>query len=506
MPSLAHTPLSVYLTDEIRRIEALAGERAEPPLMQRAGLVAAELARELIADSRRPILVFAGPGNNGGDAFVVASQLMQWWHRVSVVFAGDPRRLSADARAAFDGWRKASGEVLTAPPASAASLALVVDGLFGIGLQRSLDGTYAQWVDYMNAQAAPVLALDVPSGLHSDSGRVLSRAVRADHTMTFIALKPGLLTLDGPDHCGEVHVADLGLDVEQLVAAQGHTIGHAILAQCLPCRPANSHKGTFGSVGIVGGAPGMSGAALLAGRAALKLGAGRVYVGLLDAAGPRVDALQPELMLREVDEVLGMQELSCLVLGPGLSRSDRVQEIVERGLRASVPAVIDADALNIIGGETLLQDACRQRGAPTLLTPHPAEAARLRQTTTAEIQADRVGAARALAQQYRALVALKGVGTVITAPDRRFFINTSGNPGLAAAGMGDVLSGMIGALLSQGAAPERAICASVHLHGAAADALWQEHGGPIGMTGGEVTDAARALLNRAIYTASARTV
>ena len=147
MPSFSDAPFPIYLTDEIRRIETLAGEGAQPPLMQRAGLAAAELARALIADSRRPILVFAGPGNNGGDAFVVASHLMQWWHRVGVVFVGDPQRLSADARAAFDCWCKASGEVLTAPPSATSGLALVVDGLFGIGLQRELDGLYAQWVD-----------------------------------------------------------------------------------------------------------------------------------------------------------------------------------------------------------------------------------------------------------------------------------------------------------------------------------------------------------------------
>jgi ADP-dependent NAD(P)H-hydrate dehydratase / NAD(P)H-hydrate epimerase len=324
--------------------------------------------------------------------------------------------------------------------------------------------------------------------------------------MTFIALKPGLLTLDGPDHCGELHVHDLGLDVEQLVAAQGHTIGSEILARCVPPRPANSHKGTFGSLGIVGGAPGMYGAALLAGRAALKLGAGRVYVGVLDASGQRVDPMQPELMLREADEVLAMQDLSCLVLGPGLSRSNRAKECVTRALSMDVPQVIDADALNLIGADPSLQEACRGRGAATLLTPHPAEAARLRQTITAEIQQDRVVAARTLAQQYRALVALKGAGTVIAAPDARFFINTSGNPGLASAGMGDVLSGILGALLAQGASAEIAMCAGVHLHGAAADALYQQHGGPIGMTGSEVTDAARGLLNRAIYADSARTV
>src|SRR5690349_10608249 len=165
MPAFSDASLPIYLTDEIRRIETLAGEGAQPPLMQRAGLAAAELARALIADSRRPILIFAGPGNNGGDAFVVATHLMQWWHRVSVVFAGDAERLPADARAAFEVWRKASGEVLAAPPLRTLNAGLVIDGLFGIGLQRDLDGLYAQWVDYINDQSAPVLALDVPSGL-----------------------------------------------------------------------------------------------------------------------------------------------------------------------------------------------------------------------------------------------------------------------------------------------------------------------------------------------------
>jgi hydroxyethylthiazole kinase-like uncharacterized protein yjeF len=498
MTTTGATALPVYLTEQIRRIEALAVADADPPLMQRAGLAAAELARDLIVDTRRPILIFAGPGNNGGDAFVVASHLMQWWHRVSVVFDGDVDRLSAEARAAYDAWRKASGEVLTEPP-STSNASLVVDGLFGIGLQRDLDGRYAQWVSYINDHSAPVLALDVPSGLHSDTGRVLGNAVRADHTMTFIGLKPGLLTLDGPDFCGELHVHDLGLEVEQLLIPDGFTLDASLLAQCLPPRAANSHKGTYGSIGIVGGAPGMCGAALLAGRAALKLGAGRVYVGLLDASQLRVDPVQPELMLREADEVLSMPGLSCMVLGPGLSRADHAKTCVARALELQVPLVIDADALNLIAEDTALQDICRTRNAPTLLTPHPAEAARLRQLTTADIQQDRLAAARALAQQYQAVVALKGAGTVIAASDERFYINTSGNAGLASAGMGDVLSGILGALLSQGAGDEMAMCAGVHLHGAAADHLYATQAGLIGMTGSELTDAARALLNRAIY-------
>jgi hydroxyethylthiazole kinase-like uncharacterized protein yjeF len=320
--------------------------------------------------------------------------------------------------------------------------------------------------------AAPVLALDIPSGLHADSGRVLGCAVCAQHKVTLIALKPGLLTLDGPDHCGDLHVRDLGLDLAALLPARGRVIGTGTLAAVLPRRPLNSHKGTFGSVGVIGGAAGMTGAVLLAGRAALKLGAGRVYLGFLDPNAPSVDPLQPELMLRGVEEVLSMDWLSCLVLGPGLSQSAQARSCVEQALAFDRPLVIDADALSLIGADEGLREACRARVAPTVITPHPAEAARLSGRSTDEIQHDRFAASLWLAQRYRAVTVLKGVGSVVAAPDGSFDINTSGNPGLAAAGMGDVLSGMLGALISQRAQPAPATCAAVHLHGAAADRLY----------------------------------
>ncbi len=500
-PGVAVPPLPVYRTDEIRRIEALAQSGlAAPVLMERAGLAAAELARELIADSRRPLLVLAGPGNNGGDAFVVARHVKQWWHRVSVVFTGDRRKLSDDARAALDAWQAAGGETRTdVTDFGERESGLIVDGLFGIGLERELTGRYADLVGAINASGTPVLALDIPSGLHADSGRILGCAVRAQHTVTFIALKPGLLTLAGPDHCGELHVRDLGLDLAALLPGRGRVIGSSTVSAVLPRRSLNSHKGTFGSVGVVGGAAGMTGAVVLAGRAALKLGAGRVYLGFLDPNAPSLDPLQPELMLRGVEDVLSMDSLSCLVLGPGLSQSAQARSCVEQALAFDVPLVIDADALNLIGADERLREACRARLAPTVITPHPAEAARLSGRSTDEIQHDRIAAALSLAQRYRAVTVLKGVGSVVAAPDGSFDINTSGNPGLATAGMGDVLSGMLGALIAQGAQPVLATCAAVHLHGAAADRLYQRLGGPMGMTASEVMEAAREILNQAIY-------
>lgn len=493
--------LPIYRSEEVRKIEALAQARTDPPrLMECAGQAAADLARELVVDSRKPVLVLAGPGNNGGDGFVVARHLKQSWHQVRVAFSGDRAKLSEDAGNAFDAWQAAGGETSTELPEPAlASFGLVVDALFGIGLERALAGRYADWVARVNSSNAPVLAVDIPSGLHADSGRILGCAMRARHTVTFIALKPGLLTLDGPDCCGEVHLRDLGIDAQTLVPAHGRLIGEEAVRTILPRRLLNSHKGTFGNVGIVGGAAGMTGAALLAGRAALKLGAGRIYVGFIGTDSPRLDLLQPELMLRGASEVLAMDDLSCLVLGPGLSQSVAAYDAVRHGLELATPLVLDADALNLLGTHAELVEVCRSRSAPTVLTPHPAEAARLLHTTTAAVQGDRVSAALALAESYRASVALKGVGTVVAFVSGNYGINPSGNPGLASAGMGDVLSGILGGLLGQGAQPEAAVTAAVHLHGAAADRLYRDQGGPIGLTASEVTDAARKILNQSLY-------
>ena len=456
----------VYLCDDIRRIERAAGE-AEPALMERAGAAAAGLAATLAGDKGKDILVLAGPGNNGGDARVVARLLEEKFFRVSVATRRDeiPEK----------------------------SWGVVVDGLFGIGLGRDITGAHATLVEYANRQRCPVLALDIPSGLHADTGRVLGCAVRATHTITFIALKPGLLTLDGPDHCGEVVVADLNLPVAKLVAPSAWVARPELFGNLLRPRPRNFHKGMAGSLAILGGAAGMSGAALLAGRAALKLGAGRVYVGLLDDQ-VSLDFQNLELMLRHSDDALG-QDLDALVVGPGLGQGERAGTLVGAALASDLPCVLDADALNLIAEDPGLRQACARRSADTLLTPHPAEAARLLAAHTADVQADRVKAAKMLSSNLNAHVLLKGNGSILVARDGHWFVNASGNPGMASAGMGDVLAGMLGSLLAQRFSGESTLVLGVHLHGAAADALVKDGIGPVGLTASEVIDAARRQWN-----------
>jgi hydroxyethylthiazole kinase-like uncharacterized protein yjeF len=453
-------PQAIYFTREIREIEEKAGEA---PLMERAGAAAAQFAAELCIG--KDALVLAGPGNNGGDARIAAARLQEKFFRVTV--ASSPHELPLEK-----------------------SWGLVIDGLFGIGLARNITGEYAQLVDYANRQRCPVLALDVPSGIQSDTGQMLGCAVRASHTLTFIALKPGLLTLDGPDHCGELRIAELGL---ALPKPKAWVADRELFGGVLRPRPRNFHKGSAGSLGILGGARGMTGAALLAGRAALKLGAGRVYVGLLQDQA--VDSGALELMLRHVDDVLG-QDLDAVVAGPGLGRTEHAATLVGAVLASDWACVLDADALNLIADDENLRGACERRRADTLMTPHPAEAARLLGMETAEIQADRPAAARALAKRYNAHVVLKGNGSVIVARDGHLFINASGNPGMASAGMGDVLSGILGALLAQRYSGESSLVLGVHLHGAAADELAASGIGPVGLTAGEVTDAARRMWNR----------
>lgn len=467
---MAPRPTPVYRTADLRRIEQAAGA-TRPPLMERAGLAAADFAAALMPASGKDILVLAGPGDNGGDARIAARILGERFFRVTLATAADASSLPADKR-----W------------------ALVIDGLFGIGLTRDVSGDYARLVDYANAQSCRILALDIPSGLESDTGRILGNAVRATHTLTFIALKPGLLTLDGPDLCGEVHVAVLGLDAHALVTPSGWLAGPELLPDALKPRPRNFHKGKAGSVAVLGGAAGMCGAALLAGRAALKLGAGKVFVGLLDPGAPAFDTGALELMLRHPDEVLGL-DLDAIVAGPGLGEGERAETLLGAALASDIACVLDADALNLMARNSDLREACARRTAATIITPHPAEAARLLGSSTRSVQEDRLAAAHALRERFNAHVVLKGNGSVLAARDGHWFVNTSGNPGMASAGMGDVLSGILGALLGQGLPGESALVLGTHLHGAAADRCVASGIGPVGLTAGEVADAARQVWN-----------
>jgi len=491
-PSLA----PVYRTADLRVVEA-AGSSA--PLMERAGAAGAEVAQALAGERGGTVLILAGPGNNGGDAFVVARLLRKRFHDVAVVFRAEPARLPADAAAAHRAFIAAGGSTIAEMPARWTG-PLIVDGLFGIGLKRALATDYAALVEAANASGAPILGLDVPSGLDADTGARTGPCIRAHATATFIALKPGLITGDGVDLAGEVSVHDLGLDAEAIAPAPGHRLDWVALAAELPAvlarRERNVHKGTFGTLGIVGGAHGMIGAPILAARAASRQGAGKVLIGFTSPDPPAVDWSAPELMLRSARTVLDAS-VDALVAGPGIGADALAADVVGRVLPLRVPLVLDADALNLIALHTPLRAALQSRAAPTVLTPHPAEAARLLGSDTASVQRNRLGAAQALAQDLRAHVVVKGAGSVLAHPDGTWDINASGNCALASAGSGDVLAGLIGAYLAQGLDAKRALRYGVCVHGAAADALVERGIGPLGVVASELPDAARAVVNAA---------
>ncbi|MXS83304.1 NAD(P)H-hydrate dehydratase [Nitrosomonas oligotropha] len=496
----------VFLTAEIRDIEQQSARLPKPPrLMEKAGLAAAQVIRDqLLKGPGHQILVLAGPGNNGGDAFVVARYLQEWGNAVTVVFGGDGNRVPPDAKQALHAWFDIGGDIYDEIPDCDRNWDIVVDGLFGIGLDQSqhrpIEGKYRDWIETVNPMAVPIVALDIPSGLGSDDGCIYGIAIRATLTITFIGLKPGLYTHSGPECCGTIVLRDL--DIQLPAPPEPRTwLLNQKLAQSLlpPARRANSHKGTFGNVAILGGSAGMTGAALLAGRAALHLGAGRVYLGLLADNAPPVDFSQPELMLRAPSGLFTLAPLNCLIVGPGLGQSAEALPWLEKALTSDCTLIIDADALNLIAQHSPLAKTLGQRHAATILTPHPAEAARLLNTGTAAVQQNRMNAALQIGQQFNCHVVLKGAGSICCFPDGTRYLNTSGNPALSTAGTGDVLAGMMGALIAQGLNPGHALLLAVYLHGAAADRWVQQHHGMVGMVASEVIAEARLLLNEWVY-------
>lgn len=450
-----------------RRIEqAAAAALPAHTLMQRAGLAVARLAMA-IAPHARTIWVACGPGNNGGDGFEAAAQLRHRGFFPVVTFVGDEGRLPPDAKASLQRARDA-GVTFAAQPPSHCDLA--IDALLGIGSSRPPEGAMAEWLATMHAGAHPVLSVDVPSGLNADTGTLAHGADHAQGSIrsciTFLTLKPGLFTAQGRDAAGTVWFDDLGSGTFKDQPA-------ARLAGAPEAQPRThaSHKGSYGDVAVVGGASGMAGAALLAGSAALHAGAGRVFVGLLDASAAPVDVSQPELMLRDAHAL----DLSAMTAVCGCGGGEAVRELLPRVLSTAAALVLDADALNAIAADGALQAQLVSRGksaAPTVITPHPLEAARLLGCTASEIQADRLAAARELAARFGVVAVLKGSGTVIAdAGNALPVVNLTGNARLATAGTGDVLAGMIGAALAALAALE----ARRPPFDAAREAVWQ-HG------------------------------
>ena len=419
--------------------------------MQRAGLAIAQLAMAL-APHARVFWIACGPGNNGGDGFACASHLSRWGKTVVASTLSSLQTYSAPAQSAYFAALEAGVNISAQAPEQ---FDFCIDALFGIGTLRPFESIHVDWIERMNSGRAPVLAIDLPSGLQGDTGVVTQPHVRADHTLSLLTLKPGQFTNGGRDACGEIWFH--GLDCASSQRADATLIGDAVAVQ----RPHNSHKGSFGDVAIIGGAKGMTGAALLAASAALHGGAGRVYVQLEE--GPDAGfVLPPECMLREFEQL----PLAALTVVAGCGAGPGIHTRLEAILQQSARLVLDADALNQIAQtphlETLV--ALRPKGQ-TVITPHPLEAARLLGCDVARIQADRVSAARQLSEKFRCVALLKGSGTVVCAPDGVICINPTGNAKLASAGTGDVLAGLIGARMAAGLDALDAASSAAHLHG-----------------------------------------
>ena len=509
----------LYTSAQLRTAQSAALTRGDA-LMKRAGIAATRHALAMLQSAQRNpvrVLVLAGPGNNGGDAFEVATNLRDAGVQVEVLFIGNADNLPPDATRAFERW---NSPTLTHLPRTL-DADLIIDGLFGIGLKRKLEAALGAFIERVNASGIPILALDVPTGLQAESGEALGwndaagnavrGAINATRTVTLIGDKPGLHTHDGTEVAGEVMVETLEVRLPQASGNHG-LIERSDFAALLRRRAANTHKGDSGTVLVLGGAPGMMGAALLTARAALLLGAGKIIVGLVDAQGgdplPAYDPLHPELMLHDANSVQregAIERASVIASGPGLGQSAAAVALLEHCAALETPLVLDADALNLLALNTPLATKVARRIAPTYLTPHPLEAARLLGSTVAKVQEDRIAAACMLARLYRAVVVLKGAGSIVAwrhangaHQETVWAMNPTGNPGMASGGMGDALTGLLSALLAQRApsVPHHLpVLAATYLHGAAADACVADGRGPIGLTASETILAARRLWN-----------
>lgn len=458
---------ALYGVEGIRRIE-LAAQAVLPAhtLMQRAGLAVAQLALALAPHSRR-LWIACGPGNNGGDGIEAALHLQRWGKQAVATWLGHADKTPQDKAASYQQALNAGVIFAQTPPLD---FDLCIDALLGIGTTlRVPTGRMAEWIKLMNASAKPILAVDLPTGLQADTGMQTQPGIKATHTLSLLRLKPGLFTASGRDAAGTVWLDDLGVN-QQAAANDPLVVPTAWLAGApiTAARPHACHKGSFGDVAVVGGAAGMTGAALLAASAALHAGAGRVYVGLLDAGPLNLDANQPELMFRAIDAM----DFKTMTVVCGCGGANAIRGPLARILASAAGAVIDADGLNAIATDAQLQtllSARGQRSGATVLTPHPLEAARLLDCSAAKVQSDRLAAAQQIAQRFACTVVLKGSGTVIAAPGQTPVINPTGNARLASAGTGDVLAGMVGARLAGGLDAFTAACNAVYQHGLAAD-------------------------------------
>ncbi len=488
---MQNLPESLYRADQIREAERVAIQDlqiAGLQLMRSAGQAAfAELQRRW--PDCRQLSIFCGAGNNGGDGYVVAKLALEAGYKVKVYTIGDATLLKGDALTSCRDFLQASGAVekFTAgmPIASAE---LIVDALLGTGLNRPVGGDYAIAIAVINAADCPVLAVDIPSGLHADTGASMGCTVKADATVTFIGLKCGLFTGQASDYCGEIVFADLAVPAS--VFSGLNPAASLLKKKLLAARPRSAHKGHFGHVLLIGGNLGFSGAIRLAAEAALRSGAGLVSIASRIEHNALLNIGRPELMCHAVENAAQLQILldkaSVVVIGPGLGQDEWAQMLFAGVMNGEKLSVVDADALNLLA----LRHESRENW---ILTPHPGEAARLLACSTADIAANRYAAVTALQNRYGGVCLLKGAGTLI-ADAESISVGTTGNPGMASGGMGDVLAGLIGGLLAQGLLLTEAAGLAVYVHGEAADAVAAQQG-ERGMLASDLLAELRRFLN-----------
>ena len=465
-------PVTLYRTAQVRELDRIAIQEQGIPgfeLMSRAGDAVFQCIGNQWPDAQS-IAVFCGSGNNAGDGYIIAGLALAAGLKVSVYSLSDPVNLNGDALTAYRNYSAAKGSIRPFQADEPVDADVIVDALLGTGLDRPVTGLYADAIALINQSTTPVVAVDSPSGLNADTGNVMGSAVKADCTVTFIALKQGLFTGQAADYCGEIFYAALAVPNAVFQAVTPSAV--RVVKTPMPRRNRCSHKGDYGHVLIVGGDSGYSGAARLAGEAALRVGAGLVSVATRSEHAELMNLSRPELMCHGVEtagQLEGLLEKAgVIVIGPGLGQSDWAKALFLASINAQKPLVIDADGLNLLALSPVTNPGW-------ILTPHPGEAARLLQCSNAKIQQDRFAAVAAIQAKYGGIAVLKGAGTLI-ASNEDIAVSTTGNPGMASGGMGDVLSGVIAGLLAQGLPLKNAAQQGVYSHGRAADLAAEKDG------------------------------
>ena len=465
-------PTTLYRAAQVRELDRIAIQERNIPgfeLMSRAGYEVFQCIRDKWPDARS-IAVFCGSGNNAGDGYIIARLALEAGLKVTVYSLAGPANLKGDALAAYRKYSEVKGAVIPFQPEQMIDAEVIVDALLGTGLDRPVTGLYAVAIHAINQSPARVIAVDIPSGLNADTGNVMGCTVKADCTVTFIGLKQGLFTGYAAEYCGEIFYASLAVpdDIFQQVSPSAVRV----VKMPLPRRDRCSHKGDYGHVLIVGGDRGFSGAARLSGEAALRVGAGLVSVATRTEHAGLMNLSRPELMCHGVEtagQLAGLLEkASVVVVGPGLGQSDWAKKLFIAAINSRKKLIVDADGLNLLAKSPVVNP-------DWVITPHPGEAGRLLSCSTAEIQQDRFASVLNLQVKYGAIAILKGSGTLIASGDE-IAVSTTGNPGMASGGMGDVLSGVIAGLLAQGLSLKNAAQQGVYSHGQAADLAAEKDG------------------------------